>query len=189
MCLSNVGGRNIHGTSLVVQKAESSQVAPRNDPLTKLSGCWIREIPSRHSGAGNKRKLRVTAVPNMTLTMQHVPQHCRRARTVLLGPLTPHDLDAASFISFKQGGHLLGVPPAVNRLCCAGRLSDMERLCQGVGDFNEQQSPMPLSCRLHVLSTACCLGRYFLRLCKPGMVGTPCAIQGTGGVGTLRHFA
>ena len=57
-------------------------------------------------GAGNKRKLRVTASPNMTLTMQHVPQHCRRARTVLLGPLTPQDLNAASFINFKQGGRL-----------------------------------------------------------------------------------
>lgn len=53
--------------------------------------------------AGNKRKLRVTAAPNITLTVQQVPQHCRRARTVLLGPLTPQDLDAASFISFKQG--------------------------------------------------------------------------------------
>ncbi len=57
--------------------------------------------------AGNKRKLRVTASPNMTLTMRHVPQHCRRARTVLLGPLTPQDLDAASFINFKQGRRLL----------------------------------------------------------------------------------
>ena len=53
--------------------------------------------------AGNKRKLRVTASTNMTLTMQQVPQHCRRARTLLLGPLTPQDLDAASFINFKQG--------------------------------------------------------------------------------------
>ncbi len=49
----------------------------------------------------------MTASPNMTLTMQHVPQHCRRARTVLLGPLTPQDLDAASFINFKQGRRLL----------------------------------------------------------------------------------
>ena len=45
----------------------------------------------------------MTASPNMTLTMQHVPQHCRRARTILLGPLTPQDLDAATFITFKQG--------------------------------------------------------------------------------------
>ena len=53
--------------------------------------------------AGNKRKLKVTASTNMTLTMQQVPQHCRRARTLLLGPLAPQDLDAASFINFKQG--------------------------------------------------------------------------------------
>jgi hypothetical protein len=38
---------------------------------------------------GNKRKLRVTAQPNVTLIMQHVPWRCRRARVVLLGPLMP----------------------------------------------------------------------------------------------------
>lgn len=38
---------------------------------------------------GNKRKLRVTAQPNVTLTMEHVPWHCRRAKVVLLGPLMP----------------------------------------------------------------------------------------------------
>ena len=53
--------------------------------------------------AGNKRKLRVTATPNVTLTLAHVPLHCRRARTVLLGPLTPDDVDAASFIRHRQG--------------------------------------------------------------------------------------
>lgn len=59
----------------------------------------------------------MTASPSMTLTMQHVPQHCRRARTVLLGPLTPQDLDAASFINFKQGRR----PPVARQ---AGHLSD-----------------------------------------------------------------
>eukprot|EP00891_Asterochloris_glomerata_P009456 jgi/Astpho2/9456/Aster-01714 len=52
---------------------------------------------------GNNRKLRVMARPNVTLTMEHVPPHCRRARTALLGPLTPADLDAASFVDHKQG--------------------------------------------------------------------------------------
>ncbi|KAK9805593.1 hypothetical protein WJX72_006726 [[Myrmecia] bisecta] len=52
---------------------------------------------------GNQRKLRVTAQPNVTLTIDHVPRHCRRARTVLLGPLTPKDLDAASFVEHEQG--------------------------------------------------------------------------------------
>ena len=56
----------------------------------------------------------MTASPNMTLTMQHVPQHCRRARTILLGPLTPQDLDAASFISFKQGALRI---PIMHSLC------------------------------------------------------------------------
>jgi formaldehyde-activating enzyme involved in methanogenesis len=51
---------------------------------------------------GNHRKLRVLAKPNITLTMEHVPAHCRRARTVLLGPLTPSDLDAAAFVNHPQ---------------------------------------------------------------------------------------
>ncbi|CAK0786790.1 hypothetical protein CVIRNUC_010004 [Coccomyxa viridis] len=79
---------------LAVFKGHELHVVPTNSTLTfEHSYTWW----------GNKRKLRVTASPNMTLTMQHVPQHCRRARTILLGPLTPRDLDAASFISFKQG--------------------------------------------------------------------------------------
>ena len=41
--------------------------------------------PSR----GNHRKLRVTAQPNVTLSWQHLPARCRRARTLLLGPLLP----------------------------------------------------------------------------------------------------
>ena len=56
-------------------------------------------------GAGNKRKLRVTAQPNATLTAAHVPLHCRRARTLLLGPLTPTDLDAAGLVNARQGVH------------------------------------------------------------------------------------
>ena len=52
----------------------------------------------------------MTARPNVTLTMEHVPLHCRRARTALLGPLTPADLDAASFVNYKQGGHLSTAP-------------------------------------------------------------------------------
>lgn len=40
----------------------------------------------------------MTAQPNVTLTMEHVPARCRRARTFLLGPLMPEDLDPASFL-------------------------------------------------------------------------------------------
>ena len=54
---------------------------------------------------GNRRKLRVAARPNVTLSAQHVPARCRRARTVLLGPLTPDDVDCLSFI--QQPGTLL----------------------------------------------------------------------------------
>ena len=52
---------------------------------------------------GHHRKLRVTAQPNVSLTLEHVPQHCRRAKTVLLGPLTPSDLDAAAFVHQQHG--------------------------------------------------------------------------------------
>ena len=52
---------------------------------------------------GNHRKLRVTAQPNVSLTLEHVPHHCRRAKTILLGPLTPTDLDAAAFVHQERG--------------------------------------------------------------------------------------
>lgn len=52
---------------------------------------------------GNHRKLRVSKQPNVTLTLDHVPQHCRRARTILMGPLTPTDLDAAAFVHQQHG--------------------------------------------------------------------------------------
>lgn len=48
---------------------------------------------------GNRRKLRVTAQPNVTLSMAHVPWHCRRAQTVVLGPLTADDVDVLSFVN------------------------------------------------------------------------------------------
>ncbi|EFN54947.1 hypothetical protein CHLNCDRAFT_134701 [Chlorella variabilis] len=59
---------------------------------------------------GNHRKLRVTAQPNVTLTMRHLPARCRRARTLLLGPLMPQDMDPASFVAAPPWWHrLLGL--------------------------------------------------------------------------------
>ena len=52
---------------------------------------------------GNKRKLRVLAQPNVTLGWNHVPLHCRRARTVLLGPLMPSDIDCQGFVHKSRG--------------------------------------------------------------------------------------
>lgn len=60
---------------------------------------------------GNKRKLRVLAEPNVTLSWKHVPPHCRRARTVLLGPLMPQDIDCQSFVH-KSRGTLSGTAEA-----------------------------------------------------------------------------
>ncbi len=62
--------------------------------------------------AGNKRKLRVAAQPNVTMAAAHVPPHCRRARTVLLGPLVPGDVDAASFVALQQGARRRASDPA-----------------------------------------------------------------------------
>lgn len=64
--------------------------------------------------AGHARKLRVTANPNITLTRAHVPPWCRNARVVLLGPLTLHDLDAASFLTRSGAPALL---PGAQLLC------------------------------------------------------------------------
>eukprot|EP01025_Chloroclados_australasicus_P027489 TRINITY_DN2725_c2_g2_i1.p1 TRINITY_DN2725_c2_g2~~TRINITY_DN2725_c2_g2_i1.p1 ORF type:complete len:359 (+),score=29.06 TRINITY_DN2725_c2_g2_i1:120-1196(+) len=46
---------------------------------------------------GQHRKLRVTAQPNVTLSKSDVPWNWRCARTILLGPLIPNDVDASSF--------------------------------------------------------------------------------------------
>ncbi len=69
------------------------------------------------SCAGNHRKLRVTAQPNVTLTLEHVPQHCRRAKTILLGPLTPTDLDAAAFVHQQHG--TLAAPSCMRQVIMA----------------------------------------------------------------------
>lgn len=54
-------------------------------------------VAVRLPAAGHSRRLRVTANPNITVSRAHVPWRCRWARVVLLGPLTLHDVDAASF--------------------------------------------------------------------------------------------
>lgn len=46
---------------------------------------------------GNQRKLRVPVDTGVTLTADHVPWHCLMAKTVMLGPLIPSDVDAESF--------------------------------------------------------------------------------------------
>lgn len=45
----------------------------------------------------------MTANPNITVGLADVPWRCRRARAVLLGPLTLHDIDAASFLHQRRG--------------------------------------------------------------------------------------
>lgn len=48
--------------------------------------------------AGNHRKLRVVAEPDVKLSWEHVPFRCRWAKTILLGPLTQNDVDVESFV-------------------------------------------------------------------------------------------
>lgn len=66
---------------------------------------------------GHRRKLRVLAQPSKVLTAAHVPRHCRRARVVLLGPLTPQDMDSASFVRMRAGGSPPFPPAWTSRSC------------------------------------------------------------------------
>lgn len=62
---------------------------------------------------GNHRKLRVTQQPNVTLGWHHVPARCRRARTLLLGPLMPEDLNPSAIVLHSRPWweRVLGLPP------------------------------------------------------------------------------
>lgn len=82
--------------------------APDTD-LSPLEGHAVHRIQTNdtltfehtYTWWGNHRKLRVTARPNVTLTLQHVPPRWRRARRILLAPLLPQDLDVPSFVAFR----------------------------------------------------------------------------------------
>ena len=74
--------------------ADLSAVVPTESTLT---------FEHTYTWWGNKRKLRVLAQPNVTLGWGHVPAHCRRARTILLGPLMPQDIDCKSFVHKVRG--------------------------------------------------------------------------------------
>lgn len=79
--------------------------------LSAFEGHDLHVVPSNatltfehtYTWWGNKRVLRVLAEPNVTLNWNHVPVHCRRARTVLLGPLMPKDIDCQSFVHKTRG--------------------------------------------------------------------------------------
>jgi hypothetical protein len=77
-------------------------VVPANATLT---------FAHRYTFWGSHRKLSVTAQPNVTLTAAHVPLLCRRARAVVLGPLTLDDIDAASFLGPAGWLDMLLQPP------------------------------------------------------------------------------
>ncbi|KAK9835526.1 hypothetical protein WJX74_002373 [Apatococcus lobatus] len=85
-CIVTAAGSD---ADLAMFKGHDLHVVPTESTLT---------FEHTYTWWGHKRKLRVTAAPNVTLTMDHVPRHCRGARTILLGPLTPQDLNAATFV-------------------------------------------------------------------------------------------
>lgn len=51
---------------------------------------------------GHKRVLHVTARPSTTLDLKHVPFICRLAKTVLIMPLMPTDVNSASFLKWRR---------------------------------------------------------------------------------------
>lgn len=55
---------------------------------------------------GHRRKLKVTKQPDVVLTADHVPRWWRRARVVVLGPLTPQDMDCSSFLNLYSGSRM-----------------------------------------------------------------------------------
>ncbi|KAG2427032.1 hypothetical protein HYH02_014678 [Chlamydomonas schloesseri] len=85
-------------------------VAGEDADLSVFAGHELHVVPAAatltfehtYTWFGHQRKLRVTANPNVTLSRAHVPRHCQRARTVILGPLTQHELDAASFLEYDS---------------------------------------------------------------------------------------
>lgn len=79
--------------------------------LSIFEGHELHVVPSPHTLTfehtytwfGNNRKLRVTAQPNATLSIHHVPLHCRRARVVLACPLTDTDVNATALGTQSRG--------------------------------------------------------------------------------------
>ncbi|KAI3438251.1 hypothetical protein D9Q98_000687 [Chlorella vulgaris] len=123
--------------------------APDVDLGTVFDGHDLVVIPSSHTLVfehtytfwGNHRKLRVPAQPNVTLSMRHLPARCRRARTLLLGPLMPADLDPASFVVAQPWWHaLVGLPWQQVGLMAQG----LQRQLDASGRVQPLRDPSPL---------------------------------------------
>ncbi|GFR40112.1 hypothetical protein Agub_g666 [Astrephomene gubernaculifera] len=106
-CVVTVAGSD---ADLSVFEGHELHVVPAASTLTfEHTYTWFGGTPAglfplgpaaHHDVAGHQRKLRVTASPNITLSRAHVPRHCQRARTIILGPLTQQELDARSFLEY-----------------------------------------------------------------------------------------
>lgn len=78
---------------------------------------------------GSDRQLRVTAHPNVTLAARHVPWWWRRARVVLLCPLTADDVDVSSFTRRWHGRQMVGLmgQGLQRKLDAAGHVSTLQQ--------------------------------------------------------------
>lgn len=83
--------------SLKEEALEGHDVTIVPSPATQTFEHTYVYNPSWKSWWNFERKLRLAADPGVTLTYEHVPLRCRIARVVMLGPLMPQDVDAASF--------------------------------------------------------------------------------------------
>jgi len=68
-------------------------VVPDNETLT---------FAHSYTWWGHKRMLHVTARPSTTLDVRHVPFICRLAKTVLIMPLMPTDVNSPSFLRWRK---------------------------------------------------------------------------------------
>ena len=82
----------------------------------------------------------MTAEPNISLSMNHVPAHCRNAKVVLLGPLTASDVDVSSFTN--------GEPTIFEKLMGSGprfglMAQGLQRTLDGSGNVKLLNEPSP----------------------------------------------
>lgn len=93
-------------SALAAGSSDADMSVFRGHELHRVATTETLTFEHTYTWWGHRRKLRVTAQPDETLTAAHVPRHCRRARVVLLGPLTPRDMHSASFVHMRTGSPL-----------------------------------------------------------------------------------
>lgn len=134
-----------------------------------------------HLPQGNHRKLRVTQQPNVTLSWRHLPPRCRRARSLLLGPLMPEVRRHRLLLLHWQGRGSWGRPAGCR--CCRPRAGQLQQAPCKPG-----LPPMPSVARLPRLSPALSPGSGPRQLCAAAALvaaraGAAAAARGLDGAG------